>query len=274
MMAANPCVETVAPLHALINGLKGSPGILDDIPSEIMSNLQLEFTKTLRNLDDHMGNLLCLATFAQIATGRTTTPQYQHGSEGQWLLNIKHFFGAKRGLKTLDLVVLRVILACSSSCNLRPQDATESIRLAITIADAIEPEQKQAWIASNSAKISKLREKAVKDGLYGGIQTMVCLTLFHTRRTFANYCLLGHCIFACTSPGAVAIIPATRLWSQNSSVEEQPRNIGVTIAGTHRTSWKVASCEFEIRFLNVISKISRTPENLLPASSRPLHLPR
>ena len=185
-MAANPCVETVAPIHALINGLKGSPRVLDDIPSEVMSNLQLEFTKTLRNLDDHMGNLLCLATFAQIATGRNTASQYQHGSEGQWLLNIKHFFGPKRGIKTLDLVVLRVILACSSSCNLGPQDATKSVLLAITIADAIEPEQKQTWIASNSAKISKLCEKAVRDGLYGGIQKMVWLILLLSQRTIAK----------------------------------------------------------------------------------------
>lgn len=172
-MAENPCVETVAPIHALISGLKSSPRILNDISSEVMSNLQLEFTKTLRNLDDHMGNLLCLATFAQIATALGTTSQNQHGSETLWLLNIKHFFGQKRGLKTLDLVVLRVILACSSSCNLAPPEAAESIRLAICIADTIEPEQKQAWMASNSPKIAKLCEKAVRDGLYGQTQTMV-----------------------------------------------------------------------------------------------------
>lgn len=173
-MAENPCVQTVAPLHVLISGLKGSPRVLDDIPTEVMSKLQLEFTKTLRNLDDHMGNLLCLATFAQIATALNTTSQNQHGSESpSWLLNIKHFFGQKRGLKTLDLVVLRVILACSSSCNLAPPEAAESIRLAICIADAIEPEQTQAWIASNSSKISKLCEKAARDGLYSKTQTMV-----------------------------------------------------------------------------------------------------
>lgn len=176
-MVANPCVDTVAPIHALVTGLKSSPRVLNDIPSEIMSDLQLEFTKTLRNLDDHMGNLLCLSTFAQIATAQLTDPQNQHGSERQWLLNIKHFFGLKRGIKTLDLVVLRAILACSSSCNLGPQDAATSIRLAIGIADAIEPAQKQAWIASNSAKISKLCEKAAKDGLYPAIQKMVGLTL-------------------------------------------------------------------------------------------------
>lgn len=176
-MVANPCIETVAPIHALINALKDSPRFLDDVPSEVMSNLQLELTKTLRNLDDHLGNLRCLATFAQIATAQSTISQYQHGSESQWLLNIRHFFGLKRGIKTLDLVVLRVILACSSSCTLGPQDATESIRLAIKIADAIEPEQKQAWISSNSAKISKLCEKVVRDGLYDGIQKMVCIPL-------------------------------------------------------------------------------------------------
>ncbi|KAJ5357534.1 hypothetical protein N7541_004692 [Penicillium brevicompactum] len=176
-MVANPCVDTVAPIHALIAGLKGSPRVLDDIPTETMSGLQTEFTKTLRNLDDHMGNILCLSTFAQIATARLAEPHNQHGSERQWLLNIRHFFGPKRGIKTLDLVVLRVILACSSSCNLGPQDAATSIRLAVDIADAIEPAQKQAWVASNSAKISKLCEKAAKDGLDHGIQKMAIVFL-------------------------------------------------------------------------------------------------
>lgn len=179
MTAGNPCVETVAPLHALFSGLKGSPRVLNDIPSEVMSNLQLEFTKTLRNLDDHMGNLLCLATFAQIATALGTTSQNQHGSEAPWLLNIKHFFGQKRGLKTLDLVVLRVILACSSSCKLAPSEAAESIRLAICIAEAIESEQKQVWIAGNNSKIAKLCEKAVRDGLHGQTQTMVSYGCSH-----------------------------------------------------------------------------------------------
>ncbi|EKV18968.1 Chromosome segregation ATPase-like protein [Penicillium digitatum] len=179
LMAENPCVETVMPLHTLISGLKGSPRILNDIPSEVMSNLQLVFTKTLRNLDDHMGNLLCLATFAQIATALGTTSRNQHGSETPWLLNIKHFFGQKRGLKTLDLVVLRVILACSSSCNLAPPEAAESIQLAICIADAIEPEQKQAWTAGNHPKIAKLCEKAARYGLYGQTQTMAIVFL-HT----------------------------------------------------------------------------------------------
>jgi hypothetical protein len=157
-----------------MKGLQGSPKVLDDIPSEVMSNLQVEFTKTLRNFDDHMGNLLCLGTFAQIALARPPNSQDQHGSEApSWLLNIHHFFGPKRGLKTLDLVVLRVILACSSSSNLAPSEAAESIKLAIYIADAIQPGQKQTWMATNASKLAKLCEKAGRDGLDDEIRTMV-----------------------------------------------------------------------------------------------------
>lgn len=173
-MAARPCAETVAPLHTLMRSLGSSSRILSEVPTEVMSNLQLEFTKTLRNLDDHMGNLLCLAAFARVASARTDSTYNQHGPEPpSWLLNIQHFFGSKRGLKTLDLVVLRVILACSANCNnLTPSKASKSIRLAICIADAVDPVQKEAWIAANSSKIAKLCEKVSRDCLDREIQVM------------------------------------------------------------------------------------------------------
>lgn len=174
IMASRPCAETVAPLHTLVSSLGSSSGILDEVPTEVMSNLQLEFTKTLRNLDDHMGNLLCLAAFARLASPRNANTRNQHGPEPpSWLLNIQHFFGSKRGLKTLDLVVLRVILACSANCNrLTPFLAAESIRLAICIADAVDPAQRDAWIAGNSSKVAKLCEKVSRDGLDREIQVV------------------------------------------------------------------------------------------------------
>jgi outer membrane murein-binding lipoprotein Lpp len=172
-MAGKPCAETLAPLHSLMKSLQASSQILDEVPLEVMSNLQLEFTKTLRNLDDHMGNLLCLATFAQIASDQKNHRPNQHGPETpSWLLSIQQFFGAKRGPKTLDLVVLRVILACSSNCSLPPSQAAKSIRLAICVLDAVEPEQKQLWVSNNSSKIAKLCEKVAKDGLDRETQVM------------------------------------------------------------------------------------------------------
>jgi hypothetical protein len=122
-----------------------------------------------------MGNLLCLATFAKIASARETDHPSQHGQQPPlWLLNIKHFFGPKRGLKTLDLVVLRVIFASSATCNnLTPAKAVESVRLAICIADVVEPEQKSVWISANRPKIAKLCDKVVRSGIDREIQIMV-----------------------------------------------------------------------------------------------------
>jgi DNA-binding XRE family transcriptional regulator len=172
-MTEYPCEEMIAPIYKLMTGLQGSPGVLNEIPHETMSNLQLELTKTLRNLDDHMGNLLCLATFARIANSDIQ----QHGPQPpSWLENIQHFFGPKRGLKTLDLVVLRVILACSASCsNLEAGKAAESVRLAIEICENVEPDRKNAWIEGNSSKIAKLREKVTREGIGQEVQMMVCL---------------------------------------------------------------------------------------------------
>ncbi|KAH2670765.1 hypothetical protein KXW25_006445 [Aspergillus fumigatus] len=148
-----------------------------------MSSLQVEITKTLRNLDDHMGNLLCLATLARISLSWDTNAEREHGPQyPTWLQNVKHFFGQKRGLKTLDLVILRVILACSASCdNLPPRKAAESIRLAIEICDSVEQGQKDCWIANNAPKIAKLCEKINKNGIDWQVQMMkmeeVCFDL-------------------------------------------------------------------------------------------------
>ncbi|KAJ5162174.1 hypothetical protein N7492_007566 [Penicillium capsulatum] len=172
-MADNPCADTISPLHSLMGCIQGSPWGFDEIPSEAMVNFQVEFTKILRNLDDHMGSLLCLATFARITSAQYHGPQKKHGpSTPSWLLNIQHFFSSKRGLKTLDLVVLRVILACSSSSSLTLSQAAESIRLSISIADSVDTQEKQAWLSSNSPKMAKLCEKVGRDGLDREIQMM------------------------------------------------------------------------------------------------------
>ncbi|GMG29422.1 unnamed protein product [Aspergillus oryzae] len=139
-----------------------------------MSSLQIELTKTLRNLDDHMGNLLCLATFARIASSQRVPRDDESAQQVPgWLQNIRHFFGAKRGLKTLDLVVLRVILACSTSCqSLMTDQAAESIKLGIEICATVEGSQRESWIQSNSSKIAKLCEKVTRDNIDPEVQML------------------------------------------------------------------------------------------------------
>ncbi|KAL4892920.1 hypothetical protein BDV59DRAFT_178968 [Aspergillus ambiguus] len=172
IMGNNPCPETIQPLHQLISGLQTSSGILFEIPHETMSSLQSELTKTLRNLDDHMGNLLCLSTFAQISASWRKHKDYDHQAP-PWLQSINHFFGPKRGLKTLDLVVLRVILACSANCSsLTPDKAADSIRLAIGICETVERSQRDSWVKANAPKIAKLCEKVTRSGIDPDVQML------------------------------------------------------------------------------------------------------
>lgn len=175
-MGERPSAETILPLNQICNGIRNSPGILLEIPSETMSSLQVELTKTLRNLSDHMGSILCLATFARMASLQDLTAETGCVRfVPSWLQSVNHFFGPKRGLKTLDLVFLRVILACSDSCNdLTVDQAAESIRLAIEICDRVEQEQKDCWITANSSKIAKLREKVARNGIDRSVQFLVC----------------------------------------------------------------------------------------------------
>ncbi|GKZ81066.1 hypothetical protein AnigIFM56816_005577 [Aspergillus niger] len=225
-MGEDPRAENILPLNQIFNGIRRSPRLLEEIPSELMASLQVELTKTLRNLSDHMGNLLCLATFARMASLEDS------GSEKGcvrfvplWLQSVNHFFGPKRGLKTLDLVVLRVILACSDSCSdLTVDQAAESIRLAIEICDRVEQEQRDTWIKANASKIAKLREKITRSGIDPGVQ------------------LLGATFLASLLPVAtlstdIARVAVDRLMTQDSkfvfgvlTLEYIPRLVGASVA--------------------------------------------
>ncbi|KAL4971769.1 hypothetical protein BDW66DRAFT_164741 [Aspergillus desertorum] len=172
-LRANPCVETIRPLYSISNCLQAT-GILFELPQEVMPCFQAELTNTLRNMEDHMGNLLCLATFARLVPSQNCSAGAKDGVNAPtWLQTIRHFFGPKRGLKTLDLVVLRVILACSSSRgNLTAEASAESIRLAISICDSVDRAQRTCWIEGNSIKIAKLLEKVTRDGIDRGVQML------------------------------------------------------------------------------------------------------
>ncbi|CBF76774.1 hypothetical protein AN4791.2 [Aspergillus nidulans FGSC A4] len=191
-MRANPCMDTVRPLFSISSCLQAT-GILSELPLEVMSCFQAELTNTLRNLEDHMGNLLCLATFARLVSSQNSSVDAEDGTNmPTWLQTIRHFFGPKRGLKTLDLVVLRVILACSSSYgNLTVEESAESVRLAISICDSVDGEQRTRWIEGNSIKLAKLLEKITRDGIDQGVQMLVLPTQIIPRLVKAHAACSG-----------------------------------------------------------------------------------
>lgn len=175
-MVHDPCARTMRPLYEVMGGLLGNLNIMKTLPEELMVSFQLECTKTLRNLNDHMGNLLGLATFARIRslwTINVTEPSYS-----PWLTSISQFFGPKRAGKTLDLVLLSVIMACSATNNANsPEDAIKIVQLAIEIVESIDHEQKSQWLPNNKPKMIKLCERLTRQDIDSELQMTVWIRL-------------------------------------------------------------------------------------------------
>ncbi|KAL1968033.1 hypothetical protein VTN77DRAFT_2162 [Rasamsonia byssochlamydoides] len=181
-MVREPCARTISPLYHVMAGLLGNSSLLDALPEGIMANFQAECTKTLRNLNDHMGSLFCLATFARIKSLWTSTQEREFGKHTcpVWFQNLSQFFGPKRAQKTLDLVVMSVIMACSATCStLSAEEATGGVRLAIEICENVDQEQKEIWLRSNAPRIAKLCEKLTRNGIDVNLQ-MTGLTFLIT----------------------------------------------------------------------------------------------
>jgi hypothetical protein len=177
---------TIRPIYLMLAGV--GPGLLDVMPEAEVMQFQDRLIRLLRNVDDQTANLLCLAIFARLVT-RLTCPSSTSAMSSQEPTSLKstiptertsryntieQFFNRKRAPKTLDLVVLRVIFACSSSSNLSLEDSVESLKLAREIIGAVNDEEKGLWLNSNGPKVRKLYEKVLRVGLAQDLQSSVC----------------------------------------------------------------------------------------------------
>lgn len=165
------------------------------MPTDLLIGLQEHLLKILRALDaaDHSANLLCLAILAKIASTELTpletlerplwsdkilSPDTSPSNEQIPGLVVscspaKHFFTAKRASKTLDLVVLKVILACSGSCSLPSSEIIESLKISEEIVNAVGKDEKRIWMSKNSIKCRKLHEKILRPEIDAGVRCAV-----------------------------------------------------------------------------------------------------
>lgn len=74
----------------------------------------------------------------------------------------------------MQLVMLRVVYACSGSGNLTPPEAHESIKLATVIVDAVEPRVRDTWLSSNGPLARKLYEKILRPDMDPDLRVEVC----------------------------------------------------------------------------------------------------
>lgn len=165
------------------------------IPADLLIGLQEKLVQILRALEaaDHSANLLCLAILAKLAStelthletlerplssGKILSPDASPSNKLASALVVSYgsaaqFFTAKRAFKTLDLVVLKVILACSRSCSLPSSEITESLKVSEEIVDAVGKDEKRIWMLKNSIKTRKLYEKVLRPDINIGVRCAV-----------------------------------------------------------------------------------------------------
>lgn len=179
-VAQDPCAARIKPLYDVMKGLLSNADLIRLLPNDLMEAFQREGTKILRNLNDPLGTLLSLATFTRIR--KLWRPRDNTQKQPQWLANICQIFEIKSCNKTLDLVVISAVMACSPSSNgYTLNERTLLVRLAIEICHEIDDELRKIWLSANSPKLSKLCEKLKRPDIDAELQVTVCRLLSETR---------------------------------------------------------------------------------------------
>lgn len=164
-----PSPETIRPIYRVLSGI--GPQLLDALPLNLVARLQEQFKKLLQGVgaEDPMTDLFCLAVLAVMASGRTepiiadastslATAHEVSIVKKSKSCDVARQYLSKRAAKTLDLVVLRVIVVCSRSCTLTVKEAIESLQLSKVIIDAVDGD-KRLWMENDKGKFRKLVEK-------------------------------------------------------------------------------------------------------------------
>ena len=187
-----PTAESIRPIYSILSGVGFN--FLDVLPLDIVNRFQSQLIKILKSLEveDHSANLICLAILANIALREITNSTASDGSSmadatSSRNQDVTHsmeryqparqFFTAKRASKTLDLVVLKVILSCSRNCSLRLDEVIESLKLSEEITNAVLSSERRSWMGKNTAKIKKLSEKVLRHDIDSEVKCAVSLVI-------------------------------------------------------------------------------------------------
>ena len=176
--------DSIRPVYLLLSGVESS--YLDILPFDILYDLQSQMKRVLTSVDsdDHLASLLCLAVLAKLSSRPAVTEESQpnvHTSlddpvrpeSADRFLPARNFFSS-RVSKTLDLVVIKAITACSQSCQLSTHEVVESLKLSREIVNAFNKKERNDWLAGNIKKVNKLHDKVFTDGIKPGVQCEVC----------------------------------------------------------------------------------------------------
>ena len=180
----SPSAVTFRQLYSLLSCRQAS--LLEELPEEAVQDVLQQLLRALKQSETQSMHLLCLGVLARLmATRKRLLPQdsqprdaasghpsqQQHGSPNNDL--IVQFFDGQKASKTVQLVVLKVILACSADGPPSSDDAVDDILLATEIADAVSLAIKSSWVESNPKAMAKLYERILRPTLSVPLQLQV-----------------------------------------------------------------------------------------------------
>ena len=173
----SPSTSTIRGLYHTIKGI----GIqsFEILPARTVVDFQNRLLEMLTQLDDHCANLLCLAIFAIFHQGSKSptssgtiapsafarTSRGGGTASGDDRYHAAHQLFTKRAAKTLNLVVVRVIVSSSSTTDLDKSQIIERMNLSKSILQAVDDDEKNLWVRKNPAKIHKLHERVTQQDI-------------------------------------------------------------------------------------------------------------
>ncbi|KAK5163369.1 uncharacterized protein LTR77_010742 [Saxophila tyrrhenica] len=205
--AAEPCMDTIKPAYQLLQG--SASHLLGILSSKVLVRIEDQIFGILRNIkgDTTPLSLYCLAILrVMLATSdddfRSSISSYDTQellastqlTSSRWTPDaVRQFFQDTKAQKTLQLIVLRAMWACTSTTDLQLDERLESLKLANEIIEAVPIESRLTWRKTNALLVRKLEEKAAADGLEPALRYQaLCFLLQLTKGGFSPSVIIDH----------------------------------------------------------------------------------
>lgn len=176
-----PTAESVRPVHMLLRGACAElPSIL---PQETLNNFQNrleQMMKTVKTIEEQSLSLYCLAVMAQLtqpqAAERIEKPVFEARKRAPVEATLVWFVGAKAP-KTIHLLLLQVLFACSNDKSNLKETAFTRVQLAREALAAVQGNKLSDWVQANSPLVRKLHEKLLLTDLPTNLHLEVSISI-------------------------------------------------------------------------------------------------
>ena len=178
--AEQPSVETIKPIHRMLQGT--STLLIGLLSSNVLLRFEEHLFNILRNIkgDNQSLSLYCLSIMKMISADPSEAQLASFGdscdtqellastqaTSSRWMPDaMRQFFKESKAQKTMQLIVLRAMWACTTTTGEPFDERMESLLLANDIISAVPTHLRETWRKSNALVVRKLEEKALAPAL-------------------------------------------------------------------------------------------------------------